>query len=904
MFKLNKESDNPIVNQKSKVENPQSGIVLVTVMIMITLLIVVGITMNRESGIRISALPKQLKKQEAIYIAEAGIQHTLYELMKDPIKRGNIFTNKQFSKGVYSTEAWQPQGALGDIIIKSTGEVREGSTLIAQKTIQTRIKSRGNVLVFRSEAADTYIEKSNPSRNHGGETKLLIGKNSSSNYYRALMKFDLSNIPQGYDLVNDLGAYKAYIALYMDDYAGSGMPIIDIHRVTRSWKEGTGTDGGGGSPDGATWNTYDGVNPWNTPGGDQDIKVESFTIIKEERKILYKWDLPDLSLIQGWVDDPNSNFGIIMKDSTEDKWVVADAVKFRYLCSNPIVDDRDSGFSYIGTWTRAYSSSAYGSGGWGGNSYYYNNTPGDGDTATWKASLCYYAGAYNVYIWYPNSSFFAMDAKFTINTATGSTTKGVNQGVNGGQWVAIGKYTFANNGLENVTLSDNFTPFKVAGDAVRYQPTNVEIIVDDKDTGFSYIGTWPQASSSSAYGSGGMGGKYYRYHNPGTSTETATWTANLPCGAGSYNIYVWYPKSSSFATDAQFTVSGFSPVTVNQSTGGGTWYSIGTYSLGATATVTLIDSTTGKVAADAVRFVPTFETDGIVDNTNSGFSVTGTWGTSIGSGNYGADYRDHEAGTGTNIATWNSNLRCGAGSYNVDIWYPSSSYLARDARYTIYYNGGSSSTKTVNQSVNGGKWVSVGTYTFKTTGTEKVTLSDYFTPARVAADAVKFEPAFTAELVVDNNNTCGSPPCFKINTGTWKRSSSSSDWDPYFHYNEPGTGPGIVTWNPDLSLIFGPGRYEVFVWYPKSSGFTPPGFTTGAPYTVYYTSGGMRGGSGSSIVLVDQSINGGLWVNIGTYNLDNNSKVTLDVGDLYGIFISSESGSSNINLWPMLVIMY
>ncbi len=134
---MNSFTNKQIENRKSKIENPQSGIAMVTVIIMTSLLIMIGIAMNRRSGINISASPNQLKKQDALYIAEAGVQHTLFELMKNTSLRGDIFTNKRFGNGFYNTKALLLD-PLTDIVITSTGTVEDAGTIIAKKTV-TRI---------------------------------------------------------------------------------------------------------------------------------------------------------------------------------------------------------------------------------------------------------------------------------------------------------------------------------------------------------------------------------------------------------------------------------------------------------------------------------------------------------------------------------------------------------------------------------------------------------------------------------------------------------------------------------------------------------------------------------------------------------------------------------------------
>ncbi|MFQ6088996.1 MAG: CARDB domain-containing protein, partial [Candidatus Methanofastidiosia archaeon] len=152
---------------------------------------------------------------------------------------------------------------------------------------------------------------------------------------------------------------------------------------------------------------------------------------------------------------------------------------------------------------------------------------------------------------------------------------------------------------------------------------SLETIIDNTDPGFSVTGTWGTSSwSSQRYGSN------YRYHPAGTGSETATWSTTLN---GTYEVFSWWNSIPSRAQDATYTINhsgGSTSVVVDQRYNGGQWNSLGVFTFSGTASVVLTDSFTGKdVVADAVRFVPPGTSETIIDNTDPGFSVTGTWGT-------------------------------------------------------------------------------------------------------------------------------------------------------------------------------------------------------------------------------------------------------------------------------------
>ncbi|MDM8004908.1 MAG: family 10 glycosylhydrolase [Phycisphaerae bacterium] len=136
--------------------------------------------------------------------------------------------------------------------------------------------------------------------------------------------------------------------------------------------------------------------------------------------------------------------------------------------------------------------------------------------------------------------------------------------------------------------------------------------------------------------------------------------------------------------------------------------------------------------------------EAIVDNTDAGFAVlSGTWSTrTTGSNEYGTNYRRESTATTASAAVqWQPTIPT-AGDYEVFVWYPSGDGThITDARYTVHYNGGSQ-TFSVNQQINTGQWVSLGTFNFlagsSTNGRVSLTNQSATAGVRVYADAVRF----------------------------------------------------------------------------------------------------------------------------------------------------------------------
>ncbi|WP_371129627.1 DNRLRE domain-containing protein [Streptomyces sp. TLI_105] len=129
------------------------------------------------------------------------------------------------------------------------------------------------------------------------------------------------------------------------------------------------------------------------------------------------------------------------------------------------------------------------------------------------------------------------------------------------------------------------------------------VLVDNSDTqNTASAGTWATGNLP------GQQGYDHRTHATGAGTDSFTWTLNVPKD-GTYTAYVKYPKVTGAATSATYTLAQGATthpaVVKNQTTGDGTWVSLGSYSLkqGGDATLKLAQSSTGIVVADGVKLV-------------------------------------------------------------------------------------------------------------------------------------------------------------------------------------------------------------------------------------------------------------------------------------------------------------
>jgi hypothetical protein len=276
-----------------------------------------------------------------------------------------------------------------------------------------------------------------------------------------------------------------------------------------------------------------------------------------------------------------------------------------------IVDNRDAGFSKLGTWHASDKAVGY-----YGTDYVYAFSGAGSAVATFTFEVPS-DGNYQIAAQWPAHSSRAPDAPFTlVNNGTVVDTVRVDQRIDGGGFNPLtgpgsggtGIYTLSAGVLE-VTLS-NDAAGKVAADAVRVVKLSAPVILDNRDAGFSKVGSWHASDKAVGYY-----GTDYVYAYSGDGSSAATFTFEIPSD-GSFQIAAQWPAHSSRAPDAPFTLINngavVDTVRVDQRIDGGVFNPLtgpgssgwGVYALSAgELKVTLTNDAAGKVAADAVQIV-------------------------------------------------------------------------------------------------------------------------------------------------------------------------------------------------------------------------------------------------------------------------------------------------------------
>lgn len=281
----------------------------------------------------------------------------------------------------------------------------------------------------------------------------------------------------------------------------------------------------------------------------------------------------------------------------------------------------------------------------------------------------------------------------------------------------------------------------------------------------------------------------------------------------------------------------------------------------------------------------------IIDNKDTGYFEVGSGWQTVTPPNkkedtaYDVDYRACSAGTGSNVAAWIPAITV-AGEYNVDVWWPYASNNAWNARFTVYYDGGS---KTIikNQRTDYDRWATLGKFKFTPGQQARVELSDNTLNGQVAADAVMFE--FDGEYL---------PEAQAVLTGSWQAVVKPGAGDGSYIEITAGSG-GSCQWQLNIPQtgkcqieaywLASPGNASdaVFTIAPSGSAQTQVSVNQNESQTHFVTANlgiyEFQAGTGSAVT-VSQSANGkvttdGIRITAVRSNYPNLTEAQADLND-------------------------
>ena len=279
----------------------QNGFILLPVVMALSLIAAIAFLMNREGAIAVNELGGEMQTTQASLAAKAGMNHMLWQSAN---ANCSGYTNlASTGLGTNSYSATISPTSNSPVSIKVTGTDAKGASVTINRDRVTMYKPYETVTLQLGidPGMDTYISSTFSTSNYGAsENSVLKVKIFSWLYRNQLLQFDLpSSIPVNAHIVS------AQLLLYQTSGTAGD---VSVHRVNRSWIEGTKS--GSGTADGATWKTYDGTNAWTTNGGDYDATAVSVSTITTGSDISQSWEIAPL--VQDWLASPNTNYGMLL----------------------------------------------------------------------------------------------------------------------------------------------------------------------------------------------------------------------------------------------------------------------------------------------------------------------------------------------------------------------------------------------------------------------------------------------------------------------------------------------------------------------------------------------------------------------------------------------------------------
>lgn len=306
------------------IHGSESGFALVTVLLMVSLMAVIGVTLNRTGGMQSTMFFNLNSGEEAYYTANAGIQHALFKLKLDPAMRGVILSDEPFGSGSYTVSVTDEITPMGTVLISS-----EGKADSAVRALQKRLVPPGTFTVYPPLIKDTFLDQQNSNLNYGSSAQVQIGLIDMAQ--RGVFEYDLSMIPSLATI--DSASFELYMIGRHRTNETNNEINVNLHQILRSWSEGT--KDGMICEIGATWNEYDCSNAWTAAGGDFKTAHETTAkIFFSDINQWHQWDVT--TLVQDWVTGQYSNYGMLLRDQSENSGEVKNFTG--YFCSEEYSD--------------------------------------------------------------------------------------------------------------------------------------------------------------------------------------------------------------------------------------------------------------------------------------------------------------------------------------------------------------------------------------------------------------------------------------------------------------------------------------------------------------------------------------------------------------------------------------
>ena len=279
----------------------QRAYVLITVVVTLFIVAAIALLLNRESAIGVNSAGREAQSDQAAYVAEAGYRHALWQTNNSNCTAYPNPLTANFGAHSYNVNVTPTSGS--PVSISASGNLADGTS---------RNINQNRVPVYEAPTTVTLQLGTDPGkdarpdsfynlRNYGVNYASVRG--DPAWYQHQLVQFDVSALPAGVKVLS------ARLEFYQ---IGAGSLTADskvtAHRLTQDWVEGTKS--GTGTPDGATWETYDGSGNWATFGGDFDPNIVASSAVTTGNKWV-GWEIG--GLVENWLTGSVSNQGVLLQ---------------------------------------------------------------------------------------------------------------------------------------------------------------------------------------------------------------------------------------------------------------------------------------------------------------------------------------------------------------------------------------------------------------------------------------------------------------------------------------------------------------------------------------------------------------------------------------------------------------
>jgi len=370
----------------------------------------------------------------------------------------------------------------------------------------------------------------------------------------------------------------------------------------------------------------------------------------------------------------------------------------------------------------------------------------------------------------------------------------------------------------------------------------------------------------------------------GAAQVTLAWDSNNPAPDG-YRVYSRAEgKSYNYSTPAWTGAT--ASATLANLADNTTYYCVvrayvGTQESGDSNEVKISPQTSSTTSSDTTSSsttTTTVNTTLTLDNGSAGTSATGKWTVSGGTGAYGSNSLYSKESDARYTFAPQSSGRC-----QVRLWW--TNYSSRCGNVPVYIYDGSSRIDTVyvDQRLNGGRWNTLGEYTFS--GSPRVVIAASGTSCSTCADATQFVYATDASGSTSSTTSTGTSTTGDTTSTTTTGSSTTSSNSEVILLDDGDTGTnasgswkvsggtnpygsqslyskdtsGRYTFASELS-----GRYEVSLWWTEYSSRC-----ASVPVYIYDDNALLK------TVYVDQRKNGGLWNVLGSFEFSGVARVVV-----------------------------